>query len=232
METKFTDEQKKVLLNKNLTTTQIEGIEKILELYNSAKSLITISTNSILDLQNLENYLIQTEYFDVEYSNIIKELVESRLDFDNKDYLFNPIFVAENNAEETHYYKIFVSDSNIKIYYLDSIFRVIKIKELELKNIVNANLMTIENNNKKLQEEVFVINDHSTQYEYRLYSLDLRTTRILEKFNNFLISKGKSSNYKLEDKIEPTKKTLKKYFLGMNMYGARALSALDIVEDN
>ncbi|MGL5823056.1 MAG: hypothetical protein ACRCYE_15740, partial [Sarcina sp.] len=119
----------------------------------------------------------------------------------------------------------------IKIYYLDYIFRVIKIKDLKLENIIRAKLMTIEHNHKNVQEEVFVINDHSNQYEYHLYSLDLRTTRILKRFNDFLVEKGTASTQKLDD-VEPTKKTLKKYFLGMNMYGARALSALDIVEDN
>ncbi|MGL4742712.1 MAG: hypothetical protein ACRC41_18315, partial [Sarcina sp.] len=230
VENKFTDEQTKILLDKNLTIDQIKGIEKTLTLYNSIDSLISISTEDILELQNLESYILQTESFAIEYSNILKELVESRLDFENKDYLFNPIFITENNNEDICYYKIFVSDSNIKIYYLDSIFRVVKSKELELSNIVSAKLINIEDHNKKIQEEVFIINDHSTQYEYRLYSLDLRTTRILENFNNFLISKGNSS--KLNENVEPTKKTLKKYFLGMNIYGARALSALDIVEEN
>ncbi|MGL4991824.1 MAG: hypothetical protein ACRCYC_10300 [Paraclostridium sp.] len=231
MENKFTDEQIKILLAKNLTTDQIKGIEKTLELYNSTDSLIKITTDSILGLENLENYLYQTEEFTVEYSNIIKELVESRLDFENKDYLFNPIFVTKNTDENTSYYKIFVSNTDIKIYYLDYIFRVIKIKDLKLENIIRAKLMTIEHNHKNVQEEVFVINDHSNQYEYHLYSLDLRTTRILKRFNDFLVEKGTASTQKLDD-VEPTKKTLKKYFLGMNMYGARALSALDIVEDN
>lgn len=93
----------------------------------------------------------------------------------------------------TSYYRTFLTESKLKLYCLDNFFRLVEIKNIDLKNIEGASMfdhIKIEGKIINIYYQILRIKENNISNDYYMYSTEKMENSDLPEFNKLLINNG------------------------------------------
>lgn len=200
----FTDFQKAELIKKGMSPKQIRDLNESIHLYYKKYTKLDIGCieEKILELDNLGELIDSSIAYGVRQHKILRKVVTDYIDnnFSSKFFYKGLFYRTIRSAAPdywdmggTSYYRAFLTESKLKLYCLDNFFRLVEIKNIDLKNIEGVSMfdhIKIEGKIINIYYQILRIKENNISNDYYMYSTEKMENSDLPEFNKLLINNG------------------------------------------
>lgn len=200
----FSDSQKAELIKKGMSDKQIIDLDESIHLYYKKYTKLDIGSieEKILELNSLEGLIDSTVSYGVRQHKILRKVV---IDYIDKNFTSKIIYkglfyrTIRSAAPDywdmggTSYYRAFLTEEKLKLYCLDNFFRLVEVKNINLKNIEGVTMfdhIKIEGEIVNIYYQILRIKEDKFSNDYYMYSTEKMEKSDLPEFNKLLTDKG------------------------------------------